>query len=632
MIVYKATKKEFISTVMDENIEDVVASAVKDKLGRKVGSSEQQSWANSLPQVEQILRDPDIPEDAGIAIEYLIPRTQNRIDFIITGKNSADKNTIILIELKQWSKASKTQKDGIVTTRFSHGQKDTLHPSYQAWSYSTLLNSFNAAIYEGDIDLKPCAYLHNYKDDGILSDEFYSSYIDKSPLFFKTDKALLRDYIKSHICKGDTDNILDVVDNSEIRPSKQLADQLQSMLKGNVEFILIDSQKEILEEAKQLQLKSQSGRKQVFLVRGGPGTGKSVVAINLLADLTNKGSVAIYVTRNSAPREVYQAKLSGSFKKSVISSMFQGSGSFHDTPLNSYDALIIDEAHRLNERSGMFGNLGENQIKELIRAANFSLFFLDEDQRVTLKDIGSQDQIEKWSSYYDADLTVADLTSQFRCSGSDEYLAWLDNTLGIRSTAHTHIDNPDFDIRVFDNPNKLREAITTLNTETQTARIVAGYCWPWITKSGTKKWKQMTPEDRAVTYDITFPEHDFKMRWNLADQGQSWLIHPESINEIGCIHTCQGLELDYIGVIIGSDFLIRDGEINIHPEAHPGQDKALQTWRKLVDENPKEGRARIEAIIKNTYKTLMTRGMKGCFIFSSDPETSAYLMSRLSLK
>lgn len=629
MLVYTATKSKFLEDVTDNNIEDLVSEAVETYLGKKVGNSEYQSWQNSLPQVEHILRDEEIPTDMGVAIEYSIPRTQNRIDIVLTGKDKEDRESMLLIELKQWQKADKTSKDGIVNTRFMHGQKDTLHPSYQAWSYATLLNSFNCVVYENEVQLRPCAFLHNYSDDGVLTDSFYDEYTTQAPLFFKNDKKELREYVKSNIKSGDTNNLLDRIENSDIRPSKQLADQLSSMLKGNREFVLIDSQKEIFEEAKKLEKVARKGKKQVLLVRGGPGTGKTVVAINLLADFTKTGGVAQYVTRNSAPRLVYEAKLTGSMKRSQFSLMFQSSGIYHNVGKNKFDALIVDEAHRLNYKSGMFSNLGENQIKEIINAANFSIFFLDEDQRVTLKDIGSQEEIEHWAKELDADLTVLDLLSQFRCSGSDGYMAWLDNTLGIRDTANVFLANEEYDFRVYDNPNKMRHDIICLNQGDVTARIVAGYCWPWITKNSTKKWKALSAEEQKNTYDITFPEYDFKMRWNLEDQGQSWLIHPESINEVGCIHTCQGLEVDYIGVIIGDDFVVRNGKIQINPAAHPGTDKALQTWKRIVKDDPIEGLAKVEGVIKNTYRTLMSRGMKGCFIYSDDRETAEYFKDRI---
>ncbi len=629
MIVYKATKQQFLDDVYYHNIEDIVADKVRDNLNMEVGKFEYGSWANSLPQVEQLLRDPSIPADAGVAIEYKIPQTKNRVDFIICGQDEDQNDRVVLIELKQWSKATLTAKDGIVNTRFSQGYTDTNHPSYQAWSYSMLLNSFNVAVYEGHIKLSPCAYLHNYKDDGVITNSFYKTYIDRAPLFCKEDKRDLREFIKKYIKYGDKNDIIFNIENGEIRPSKALADSMVSLLKGNEEFVLIDSQKEIFEEAKQLAKKAQAGKKQVMIIEGGPGTGKSVVAINLLVALTKQGLVSQYVTRNSAPREVYEAKLTKTMKKSVFSNMFRGSGSFWDAKTDSFDSLIIDEAHRLRSKSGMFDHLGDNQTKELIDASRFSIFFIDEDQRVTLKDVGSKGEIEEWASHYGAEVSYGILESQFRCSGSDGYLSWLDSSLQLRQTANLSLGRDEYDFKVYDNPNDLKNRIYELNKERNSARIVAGYCWKWITKTTTKSWKNLSSEEQKKLYDIVIPEHEFKMKWNLDKDGMLWLISPESVNEVGCIHTCQGLELDYVGVIIGDDFVIRNGVAEIHPEAHPGMDKALHTWRQVINDDPVDGKLKVDTIIKNTYRTLMSRGMKGCYIYCTDEETSAYFKSLL---
>ncbi len=629
MIVYKASKTQFLSDVYENNIEDIIASEVEIKLHRNVGESEYRSWSNSLPQVEQILRDEAIPKDVGVAIEYNIPQTQNRVDFIICGQDENLNDRVILIELKQWSKATLTTKDGIVNTRFSHGYKDTQHPSYQAWSYSMLLNSFNVAVYEGEIKISPCAYLHNYKDDGIISSPFYKDYIDKAPLFCKGAKRDLREFIKKYLKFGDKNDVLFNIENGEIRPSKALADSMVSLLKGNKEFILIDSQKEIYEEAKHLAKKAQTGKKQVLIVDGGPGTGKSVVAINLLVSYTKAGLVAQYVTRNSAPRQVYEAKLTKTMKKTIFSNMFKGSGAFYDAKPDSFDALIIDEAHRLNNMSGVYSHLGENQTKEIINSSLFSVFFIDEDQRVTLKDVGSKEEIAKWAKYYNAEITYAELNSQFRCSGSDGYISWLDNSLQIRPTSNVMLSSDEYDFRVYDNPNTLRDRIYALNKERNSARIVAGYCWKWITKTSSKTWTRLSSEEQANLYDIVIPEFDFKMKWNLDKDGMLYLINPESVTEVGCIHTCQGLEIDYIGVIIGDDFKIRNNTVVINPAAHPGMDKALHTWKRLIEEDPVNGKQKVDSIIKNTYRTLMSRGMKGCYIYCTDQETNNYFKKLL---
>ena len=620
MIVYSKSKQEFLQDVLDHSIEDIIESAVKDKLNRKVGKSEYLSWKNSLPYVANVLTPDDIPADAGIAIEYRIPRTSNRIDVIVSGQDENGKESVIIIELKQWSEAELTDKDGIVRTRLNSSMVETLHPSYQAWSYAALLEGFNETIYTEKIALKPCAYLHNYVGTGALTDDFYSDYIAKAPVFGRDDKQELRDFIRRFIRRGDRNKVLYRIQNGRIKPSKALADSLASMMKGNDEFVMIDSHKMVFEEVINLVQKSPDGHKHVVIVDGAPGTGKSVIAINLLVGATKRGKLVQYVTKNSAPREVYESKLVGHFKKSEISNFFSGSGSFTDTPKDTFDLLVVDEAHRLNAKSGLFQNMGENQIKELINSSRCSVFFIDEDQRVTLKDIGNREEIRRWATELGAHVIEAELTSQFRCNGSDGYLAWLDDTLGIRDTANTLLDTSDYDFRVFDSPTELHEMIRERNGEANKARVVAGYCWDWKSKKDPK------------AMDIVIPEHGYAAKWNLGSDGMLWIVKPTSVEEVGCIHTCQGLEVDYVGVILGDDLVCRDGVIVTDPSKRSTQDKSIHGWKKLMKEDPDGTAKLLDGIIKNTYRTLMSRGTKGCYVYSTDEETREYLKSRLLQK
>ncbi len=482
MIVYSATKSGFQNDIMTNNIGQIILDKYRDTTGRNTGVSEVNSWTNSLQYMDRVLNDDLIPADAGVSIEYHVPRSSKRIDFIITGLNSENEESVIIIELKQWQKAEITEKDAIVLTRFKHGEKETPHPSYQAWSYKRLLEDYNQTVEEDNLKLLPCAYLHNYEMDDVISNDFYKEYTDKAPLFLKNDALKLRDFIKTHVRYGDKNNILYRIDHGKIRPSKNLADKLSSMLADKEEFVMIDDQKIVFETALKLARESSEINKNVLIVQGGPGTGKTVVAINLLVELTNKQLVAQYITRNSAPREVYEAKLTGSFKKSHISNMFSGSGSFHNLEENLYDALIVDEAQRLNAKSGIFSHLGENQVKEIIKSSKFSVFFIDEDQKVTLKDIGDKEEIRRYAKELGATVSELELESQFRCNGSDGYLAWLDNTLQIHETANTFLDDKDYDFKIFDDPKKLHEEIIEKNKEKNKARMVAGYCWKWISK------------------------------------------------------------------------------------------------------------------------------------------------------
>lgn len=613
MIIYQNSKGGFLDDVLSNNIENIIYSFFQQKLNQSTSSSEIRSWKESLMYMDKVLSDPGIPEDCGIAIEYRIPQTCKRVDFILTGQGTNKEEFAIIIELKQWSEAQLTEKDGIVKTRFARGNAEVSHPSYQAWSYATLLQGFNETVYSEKIQLKPCAYLHNYQSDGIIDNPFYQSHIDNAPLFLRADAAKLRNFIKEYVKYGDSTQIMYRIESGRIRPSKMLADSMASMLKGNNEFVMIDEQKVVYETALALTKKASAKKKQVLIVEGGPGTGKTVVAVNLLVNITKMGLLTHYVTKNAAPRAVYESKLTGTLKKTQFSNMFKGSGSYVNTPGNTFDTLIVDEAHRLNEKSGLFANLGENQIKEIINAAKCAVFFIDEDQRIHLNDIGEKKEIRKWAERLGAEVHEMELSSQFRCNGSDGYLAWLDNMLQIRETANESLEGIDYDFRVFDSPNELRDAIFEKNKINNKARLVAGYCWDWVSKNN------------KGAYDIVLND-DFKMKWNLTTDGSLWLIAPNSVNEIGCIHTCQGLEVDYIGVIIGDDLVVRDGKVITNPAMRSRMDSSIKGYKRLLDNNYEIGKRTLDMIIKNTYRTLMTRGMKGCYVFSLDEETKKWLV------
>ncbi len=614
MIIYSSTKKGFIEDVLGGYADTKILSSYIKETGHSTSIHEQESWRNSMQYMKDVISDSEIPEDVGIAIEYKIPQTSKRIDFILTGLNEDKRKTAIIIELKQWSKGIHlTDKDGILNTDF-YGEVN--HPSYQAWSYVTLLEDYNSSIEDDNIALIPCAYLHNYEPDNIITNDFYKGYTEKAPVFLKHNLFDLQKFIKKFVKYGDNKNTLFVIENGKIRPSKSLADSLSSMLQGNQEFILIDDQKIVYETALDLEKKSSENNKNVLIVEGGPGTGKSVVAINLLAELNKRRKVTFYVTKNSAPREVYQIMLSGKFTKTRISNLFSSSGSFYDIEANTFDSLIIDEAHRLNAKSGLFSHLGENQVKELINAAKFTVFFVDEDQIITMKDIGTKEEITDWANKLGATIHNLTLASQFRCNGSDGYLPWLDNILQIRPTANDSLDGINYDFNVLDSPSLVHQEIIRKNALNNKSRIVAGYCWKWISKNDPK------------LKDITIG--DYSATWNLSLHGQAWIIHPDSVSEVGCIHTCQGLELDYVGVIIGPDLIVRNGKVITDATKRASSDLSLKGIKAMLKAYPNKAKQLADRIIKNTYRTLMTRGMKGCYIYSTDPETQEYFKNQLS--
>ncbi len=624
MIVYDGLKTDFLKSVEDDSIALQIEANILEKMGRHTARPEFRSWENSLSYMYKVLNDRDIPEDAGIAIEYNIPQTAKRVDFMISGYDSNNLGNMVIVELKQWEDLDAVETvdgvDALVDTYTGGAVRRVVHPSYQVWSYAQLIRDYNATVQDLNIDVRPCACLHNYirRANDPLDAQQYQDYLDDAPAFTKGELPKLREFIKKSVKKGDKKEVLYLVDKGKIRPSKSLQDSIASMLKGNREFVMIDDQKVVYEEILRLSQQCMADyKKRTIIVEGGPGTGKTVVAVNLLVELTQRDQMVQYVSKNSAPRQVYLKKLKGQIKKSSVNNLFKGSGSYTDCGANVAHTLLVDEAHRLNEKSGMFHNLGENQIKEIINAAYCSVFFIDESQRVTMDDIGSIAEIEKWANELGSEITHMELKSQFRCNGSDGYLAWIDNVLGIRETANYDLEGIDYDIRICDAPAEVRQIVIEKNRPRNSARILAGYCWNWI-KEG---------QNNTDVHDIKIG--DFEMSWNLGN-GEPFAVGETSVNEIGCIHTSQGLEFDYVGVIIGDDMRYENGRIVTDYTKRARTDQSLKGIKALAKENPEEAKKRADEIIKNTYRTLMTRGMKGCYVYCTDKNLADYLRKEVS--
>ena len=354
MIVYQSTKAEFLDNTFSRDIEKVILDAYRRRVGRGVSQSEVRSWKESLLAMAKVLNHDSIPSDCGVAIEYWIPQTSKRIDLLLTGNDGDDRDNLLIVELKQWEAAAKTNKDGIVRTRFAGGEADTSHPSYQAWSYAELLRNFNEAVDTESVPLRPCAYLHNCVSGDDLNDPFYADYVREAPLFLAGDKERdrLRAFIAMHVRRGDHGRLIVRIENGRIRPSKRLVDALTGMLAGKREFVLIDEQKVVYETSLALALGAAPDKKQVVIIDGGPGTGKSVVAINLMVALTGKDRLTKYVTKNRAPREVFEKTLSGSYRRSRISSLFAGSGEFTARQLGALFKADRERIQALGRRAG----------------------------------------------------------------------------------------------------------------------------------------------------------------------------------------------------------------------------------------------------------------------------------------
>ena len=345
MIVYQESKKQFLYDVKLDLIEDKIEQKVREKLNKKTAHSEYLSWMNSMQYMYKVMENKNIPEDSKIAIEYRIPNSNKRVDFIVSGEDGRGRESAVIIELKQWQRVEKVEtKEAIVKTQLQGRLVETIHPSYQAWSYVSMIENYNEDVRKYKIDLKPCAYLHNYKlnDNDDLTASCYNYYIEKAPVFTRGDAMKLSDFIAKYVKKGNAD-VLYHIENGKITPSKSLQDSLTAMLRGNQEFTLIDDQKVVFERSLEIA-KNDTFKKQVYIIHGGPGTGKTVLAINMLVAILNLDQNVMYVTKNSAPREVYRKKLTqGKYRKAYIDNLFKGSGSFTTSQNNDFDCLIVDD-------------------------------------------------------------------------------------------------------------------------------------------------------------------------------------------------------------------------------------------------------------------------------------------------
>lgn len=619
MIVYNENKGQFVQDVRTNVIATKILDRIREK-GLNAGQDREfASWQNSMQFMRNIVDDADIEDDVQIAIEYNIPQTSKRVDFIIVGSNAAGKDNIVIVELKQWTKAEVVDDDMhfCVRTYVANDKRIVCHPSYQAYSYSRFMVNYSQDIHDRGIHIVPCAYLHNYLPayKQALSDEIYKEWYTSAPFFIMNEVQQFSDFVKKFVTrKSANGDLLYLIDHGRIKPTKSLQDALATMVKGTPVFDLLDEQAVCFDMCVRTMLQClKDQKKRTIIIQGGPGTGKSVLAVNLLMHFITCACNAAYVTKNSAPRQAFLSILTGNnaMRLAEIKQLFRSPFGLSQVPVNSYDCLIVDEAHRLVQK--MYGDWGgENQVKECINASLLTIFMLDEDQAVTTKDIGSIGEISKWCKALGSNIIMREdtkLVSQFRCNGSDAYIQFVDNLLQRgEETVPVPLSELNYDFRVFDDACQMREALREKNSDNK-ARMVAGYCYDWNVKHG------------RGNIDIELPG-GFQAKWNL-ENDSIWAINPKSFEEVGCIHTAQGLEFDYVGVLIGKDLTYDNatGRVVTNKSAISRDDKSSGI-RGASDDDARR-------LILNTYKTLLTRGQKGCFVYCEDEGLREYLKKQI---
>ena len=624
MLIYSNSTSQFISDIRENKLTEIMVGNFADRFGHNPAYGEIQAFQNSLPRVRDIIEIAEL-KDNMIALEYEVPYNQSRIDCLLFGKGNNKVENIVLIELKQWSSVKALEDEGnFVETYVGASDKIVSHPSEQAKGYDNYLKNFVS-----EFDTPPplllfsCAYCHNYKkshDDG-LYDPIYKPLIDEFPIYSKEDTRILADKIKSLLAKGDGFEIFNRFMQSPIRPSKKLLDNVAKIIKNEAVFSLLNEQlvaKNLIWS--KVRKAGKTKEKSVIIVHGGPGTGKSVIAVNILAEAAQKGKKVFYGCK-SKPFIEGLKKLVGGDGQILFSNLYRFLPS--RVKENELDLVLIDEAHRVGKNSNFQYTRKEDrtdmpQIDQLIRCAKTSVFFIDDKQNVRYQEVGSSDLIRHSAASFGCGVYETELLTQYRCMGSNDYLLWLESVLGYSEGKRILRKNEVFEFRIFDSPSAMYQQLLEKELDKKnSARIVAGFCW---------QWSSSLDHNGELVKDVVIG--DFAMPWETHEKigrppkgyvkWYEWAYKPEGIKQVGCIYTAQGFEFDYIGVIIGKD-LTYDHQ----------QDKLIADISETADPTLRRNRDNFETYVKNIYRTLLSRGMKGCYVYFCDKNTESFFKSRI---
>ncbi len=637
MILYKSTAYEFNYDVRYNKITLKLEEEFLKILGRRPSDSERRSFSNSLSKMNDILMNEElIKKDCGVLIEYQLPSSSMRLDFMITGKDKFMNKNAVIVELKQWEKVEESETMRQVYTYTGGAIREVNHPSVQVSRYKRYLEDYHSAFHQGisnSIKLYACSYLHNYQtqaEDKLLDMKF-KPYMEDAPVFTANDVKKIGTFIRMNVEKGDGLELIDQIEKSISKPSKKLIEHVNNILDAKSEFILVDEQlivyDRVMQIVKNKKLDGTDG-KYVVLVKGGPGTGKSVVGLNLLGRILREDKECVYIAANAAFKNGMANKIDKDRAKALFKHPYYYNKELTQSK-QEFQTAIIDEAHRISKTPPPMQKKLENTlVEEIISKTQLSVFFTDDLQMIRPNDIGSYSHVKEVANRLGCQLYEYELDAQFRCAGSEGYLNWLDDVLAIRNTANAsgweNLD--DLEFHILDDPNIMKNKMMEYQELGFQARLVAGYAWPWskgLNSDGSLVNDVKIYEDDALVFEMPWnPQESYKGRKanNIPKGTTEWAIDPRGVNQIGCIHTTQGLEFDYVGVIIGEEF-----RYDLQQEcwvADVGKCHDKKIGKRAQDD--------FLRLAQNTYKTLLTRGIKGVYVYSVDQDTRQYLHRRLN--
>lgn len=618
MRLYSGTVTEFSEDSAHNRIADRLRLAFRDCYRYEPGPAEVASWRNSLRAMAQVFDRAQL-KDNGVLLEYQLPATSRRLDCMVTGRSEDRTAQAMIVELKQWEECEPTDGE-LILTRTGGAKRDVLHPSVQVGGYRNYLADSHTAFHldPDPVALGACSYLHNYtfQESDALLDVKFEPWLKEFPIFSADDSERLIEELRLRIGAGDGMGILDRVERSKYRPSRKLLEHVSRIVEGRREYVLLDDQLIAFDRVLSAARTGKNRRtKSLILVIGGPGTGKSVIALNLVARLAAEGISSHYATGSKAFTETLRQIVGRR-----ASPLFNYFNSYSALEPRALDVVICDEAHRLRKTSSnrftpATKRTDKTQIQELIDVSQTAVFLIDDRQVVRPDEIGSADLIRQTAKANGAELHEIKLEAQFRCSGSDAFIQWVENTLELDRTPTVLWNlNDAFEFRIVGSPEALDAAIRSRLAEGHKARLTAGFCWPWSDAT----------EDGTLVDDVAIGR--FRRPWNAKPEARRllkgipraplWAYSPGGENQVGCIYTAQGFEFDYVGVIIGSDLVYRPGAGWVGDKKNSHDSMVKRAGDRFVE------------LVKNTYRVLLTRGMKGCYVCFLDKATEDFFRSR----
>jgi DUF2075 family protein/DNA replication protein DnaC len=624
MKLYAGSTEQFRTDARMHRIAEKLRAEYTTQIGHKPAQSEFNAWQNSLMALSMLVDQAEL-NDHGVILEYQLGNTSRRLDAMLTGHSPTSSENAVVVELKQWSNESigPSIADNCVELYVGKQVRRVLHPSVQVGNYQQWLLDNHEVFYETDaVALTAVSYLHNYQyqADGELWSKRHAEALHRNALYTGDQSVELAELLNHHLSAGEGEAVMARVLESKYRPSRKLLEHTAAMIKANSDFVLLDEQRVAFESVLAVAREGyHDPKKAVVLVQGGPGTGKSIIALHLVGELAKRGYNAMHATGSKAFTENMR-RVVGS---RAGQSQFKYFNQFGNADANEIDVLILDEAHRLRETSvSRFTPKAKRtdipQVDELIKAAKTTVFFIDDYQVVRPNEVGGTQLILEAAERNHADVSTFELETQFRLAGSKAFLQWVDGTLGIAPTVDPvwHADRETFDFRIVGSVEQLDALIRSKADEGHSARLTAGFCWPWSNPN----------PDGTLVPDVKVG--NWQMPWNAKpDAGRLafgippsnfWASDPNGVNQVGCVYTAQGFEFDYVGVIWGRDLR---------------WDPATNDWigdpSESHDSIVKRSGDRFTDLVKRTYRVLLTRGLKGCQVHFEDQATHDHVMSRL---